>query len=78
MCIKLLLQPRTFTFKRKQKQRTLVSFRSEAVQSETLLQFGGAGLLLLRPVQLTAKQIFRFKLFLKRASRKSDRTRRFT
>jgi len=42
-----------------------------------LLNFGGSGLLILKPVQLTAIQIFRFKLLLKRASRKSERTRRF-
>lgn len=77
MCIKLLLQPRTFSFKKKQKSRTLLSFRTEAAKQSSILKFGGAGLLLLRPIQLTSKQIFRFKLFLKRASRKSERTRRF-
>lgn len=74
----MLLQPRTFIYKRKQKARKFLSFKEEAVKSEFLLQFGNAGLLLLRPVQLTSKQIFRFKLFLKKASRKSDRTHRFT
>jgi hypothetical protein len=41
------------------------------------LHFGGAGLMILKPVHLTSNQLFRFKLFLKRASKKSDRTRRF-
>lgn len=70
----MLLQPRNFFFKRKQKQRSLLSFNN----SQSTLVFGGAGLMLLKPVQLTAGQIFRFKLFLKKASKKSERTRRFT
>jgi large subunit ribosomal protein L16 len=78
MCTTLLLQPRHFFFKRKQKMRSVLFFRSSAIKQASLLQFGGAGLLLLRPVQLTSIQVSRFKLFLKRASRKSDRTRRFT
>jgi len=41
------------------------------------LQFGSAGLLILKPIQLTAEQLSRFKLFLKKASKKSDRTNRF-
>lgn len=39
--------------------------------------FGSTGTLLLNPVHLTAKKLFRLKLFLKRASRKSDYTKRF-
>lgn len=69
----MLLQPRHFTFKRKHKKRSLLSFNS----SQNLLNWGGAGLMILRPCQLTANQLFRFKLFLKRASKKADRTRRF-
>lgn len=69
----MLLQPRNFVYKKKQKSRSLLYFNSTAHG----LRFGGAGLRILRPVQLTAQQIFRFKLFLKRASRKSDYTRRF-
>lgn len=67
------LQPRNFFFKRKQKGRSCFSFNN----SQTVLNFGSAGLMLLRPLQLTASQIFRFKLFLKKASRKPDCTRRF-
>lgn len=73
MCTKLLLQPRRFSFKRKQKHRGMLSFNS----ANQFLTFGGSGLMILKPVHLTGQQIFRFKLFLKRASRKSDRTRRF-
>jgi large subunit ribosomal protein L16 len=69
----LSLQPINFFFKRKQKGRSCFSFNN----SQTLLNFGSAGLMLLNPLQLTASQIFRFKLFLKKASRKPDCTRRF-
>lgn len=69
----MLLQPRNFYFKRKQKARSMLSFNN----TNRGLSFGGAGLLLLKPVQLTANQIFRFKLFLKRSSKKSEKTRRF-
>ena len=34
--------------------------------------------MILKPAQLTSHQLFRFKLFLKRASKKSDYTDRFT
>jgi hypothetical protein len=69
----LLLQPRNFFFKRKQKRRKFLNFNN----SQKNLNFGGTGLLLLKPVHLTADQLFRFKLFLKRAAKKSDKTRRF-
>lgn len=68
----MLLQPRNFFFKRKQKKRSLFSFNN----SQNNLNFGGAGLKILKPVQLTSEQLFRFRLFLKRASKKSDKTRR--
>jgi large subunit ribosomal protein L16 len=71
----LLLQPRNFYYKRKHKNRSLLSFNNSSLNNR--LNFGGAGLLLLKPIHLTANQLFRFKLFLKRASKKSDRTRRF-
>lgn len=72
LCAPLLLQPRNFFFKRKQKKRSLFSFNN----SQNNLNFGGAGLKILKPVQLTSEQLFRFRLFLKRASKKSDKTRR--
>jgi hypothetical protein len=71
----LLLQPRNFYYKRKQKSRSLLSFNSSYLKKK--LNFGGAGLMILKPVHLSASQIFRFKLFLKRAIKKSDKTRRF-
>lgn len=69
----MLLQPRHFKFKRKQKNRKSFTYKI----NHNFLQFGSAGLLLLQPVHLTSNHLFRFKLFLKRASRKSDYTKRF-
>jgi hypothetical protein len=71
----MLLQPRNFFYKRKQKSRSLISFNNSYLKRK--LNFGGAGLMLLKPVHLSASQIFRFKLFLKRAVKKGDKTRRF-
>ena len=71
----MLLQPRNFIYKRKQKSRTLISFNN--FNSNKILNFGGSGLIILKPVHLTSNQLFRFKLFLKRSSKKSDYTRRF-
>lgn len=68
----MLLQPRTFIYKRRQKQRKCNKFSN----TNHTLNFGSTGLLLLRPVHLTADQLFRFKLFLKRSSRKTDSTKR--
>lgn len=69
----MLLQPRHFKFKRKQKNRKYFTYKI----NHNFLNFGSAGLLLLQPVHLTSNHLFRFKLFLKRASRKSDYTKRF-
>lgn len=71
----MLLQPRNFFYKRKQKNRSLFSFNNSSLKRS--LNFGGAGLMVLKPVHLTANQLFRFKLFLKRAAKKSDYTRRY-
>jgi len=69
----LQLQPRTFLYKRKQKSRKLYHFKKNIV----LFRFGSVSIMILNPVFLTAKNLFRLKLFLKKASRKSDYTRRF-
>lgn len=69
----LQLQPRNFFFKRKQKSRKFYYFK----KTLAACRFGGVSVILLNPVFLTAKNLFRLKLFLKRASRKSDYTRRF-
>jgi len=40
------------------------------------LSFGNSGLLLLQPLKLTSRQIFRYKLFFKKAYKRSDKTLR--
>ena len=69
----MLLQPRTFKYKKRQKSRTVASYNTS-----NHLNFGNSGLLLLRPIVLTSHHLFKIRLFLKRATRRSDRTRRFT
>jgi len=41
------------------------------------LIFGQYGIKILQPFQLTSKQIFRFKLLLKKSSKRADKTKRF-
>lgn len=67
----MLLQPRKFTFKLRQKNR-----RFTQCNTNNSLTFGDAGLLLLRPILLTAHHLSRLKLFLKKTVRKVDKTRR--
>ena len=69
----ILLQPRHFIFKRKQKKRKTFIYKI----NHNFLKFGSSGLLLLQPAHLTSVHLFRFKLFLKKASRKADYTKRF-
>lgn len=71
----MLLQPRNFGYKKKQKSRTLLNFNNSHLNKT--LNYGGAGLMLLKPAHLTSNQLFKFKLFLKRSMKKSDHTRRF-
>jgi len=65
-----MLQPRKFKYKSRQKGRTTTKFTNPR------MNYGTVGLVLLRPFRISAKKIFRLKLFLKRSSRKSDWTRR--
>ena len=67
----MLLQPRNFNSKKKQKDRRFRHFNNTFN-----LNFGTIGLLTLKPFQLTAGQVFRLKLLLKRSIKKSDKTRR--
>nr|APW82420.1 rpl16 [Laurentiella strenua] len=62
-------------YKRKQKNRKFYTFKNPAHCEN--LKYGSAGLRILNVVHLSAKHIFRLKLFLKKASRKSDYTKRF-
>jgi ribosomal protein L16/L10AE len=64
----MLLRPRKFIFKNIHKRRGLR--RSKAAK----LVYGHFGLKLLQPLRLNSKQVFRYKIFLKKAVRKSDKT----
>ena len=66
----MLLQPRKFKRKNKQKGRSFLSFRKKP------LNYGDSGLLLLQPLRITAKTIFRLKLSLKKATKRAEFTRR--
>ena len=67
----MLLRPRKFKHKNIFKRR---SFRFTKL---TQLIFGNIGLLLLQPLRLNSKQVFRYKIFLKKSSRKFDKTLRY-
>ena len=67
----MLLQPRYFISKKRLKKRKLNKF-----DIKYGLKFGDFGLLLLQPLQLTALHISKLKLFVKKAARKQDKTRR--
>lgn len=70
--VKIILRPRTFKYKKLHKIRRIRTFKNTPI-----LKIGTSGLLLLKPIRLTSSHISKFKLFLKRAVRKVDRTRRF-
>jgi hypothetical protein len=66
----MLLQPRKFNFKKKQKNRTFKNYR------QTTLTYGTVGLRILQILKISGKQIFRLKIFLKKAVKKADFTKR--
>jgi len=66
----MLLRPRKFLYKSVFKKRRLVNSRA------TNLTYGQHALRLLQPLWVNNKQIFRYKLFLKKAARRSDKTSR--
>lgn len=66
----MLLQPRKFKYKSRQKLRRATQ---PAIPK---LSYGNVALILLRPLRLSAKKIFRIKLFLKKSARRSDITHR--
>lgn len=70
-CVKILLQPRHFKYKTRQKSRRFLIARQHKS-----LTFGNSGLLILSPIFITGPQIFRLKLFLKRATKRSEKTYR--
>lgn len=65
-----MLQPRKFRYKTRQKNR------SAKITLKRSLTYGTAALIVLKPFQISAKRIFRLRLFLKRSSRKADLTKR--
>ena len=65
-----MLQPRKFKFKTRHK------LRSALLSTYPKLKYGTFALVLLRPLRISAKRIFRLKLFLKRSARRSDITKR--
>ena len=65
-----MLQPRKFKYKTRQKKRR------SYFATNTDLVYGDRGVLLERPYRISAKKIFRLKLFLKRSSKKAARTGR--
>ena len=66
----MLLQPRKFKQKHRQKKRIFQPFTFKH------LQYGDSGLKILQPLRLPAKHIYRLKLYLKKATRRSDFTKR--
>lgn len=67
----MLLQPRKF------KRKSLQKRRSFKLWSHHDLTYGTSGIRIQQALRLSAKQIYRTKLFLKRAVRKADRTQRY-
>ena len=66
----MLLRPRKFTHKSTFKRRRFVTFKKAA------LNYGQFGLRILQPLWVNSKQIFRYKLLLKKAAKRADKTSR--
>ena len=64
------MRPRKFIFKKMFKRRSFL------FPQNNFLNYGEMGLQILQPLRMHAKRMFRLKLFLKRSSRKVDKTRR--
>ena len=68
----ILLQPRKFFFKNKQKKRSVLKWNLKS-----LLNYGDCGIKVDRPLRMSSRQIFRLKVSLKKAIRKPDHTKRY-
>ena len=66
----MLLQPRKFIYKTKQKKRQVLRW------TYSTLNYGDCGIKTLKPLRMSSRQIFRMKVLLKKAIRKPDLTRR--
>jgi large subunit ribosomal protein L16 len=64
------LRPNKFKFKNRHKNRKVLNSRKEN------LLYGHFALRILQPLWVTGKQIFRYKIFLKKAVKRSDKTSR--
>ena len=67
----MLLRPRRFPHKNRQKKRT---YPTPSLNYK--LNYGQIGLRLLQPSRLFSKQMFRYKAFIKKGSKRSDKTGR--
>lgn len=67
----MLLQPRKFIFKTKQKSRKVLKWNLNS-----FLNYGDCGIKAIRPLRMSSRQIFRLKVTLKKAVRKPDITKR--
>jgi len=66
----MLLRPRKFPHKTLHKRRKIINFK------KSNLTYGQYGLRILQPLWVNNKQIFRYKLLLKKASKRADKTSR--
>lgn len=66
----MAMRPRKFDYKNIFKRRR---FKRAA---SSRLHYGQSGLRILQPLRLNSRHIFRYKIFLKKAARKADKTRR--
>lgn len=66
----MLLRPRKFAHKSLHKRRRIITFK------RCSLSYGHFGLRLLQPLWVNNKQVFRYKLFLKKAAKRVDKTSR--
>lgn len=66
----MLLQPRKFKYKSRQKNRSVKMWSLDT------LTYGDCGILTLQPLRMSSKQIFRMKVFLKKAVKKPEFTKR--
>ena len=67
----LVLQPKKFKYKLLHKNRS-----QKVSQNSFKLNYGNMGLILVQPLRINSKKLFRLKLFLKKSARKSDKTAR--
>ena len=68
----MLLRPRKFSYKTIQKHRSHINAKSAPTFS-----FGQISVFTKQPLFLTSHKMFRIKLFLKKSTRKTDKTKRY-